>query len=99
MVEVFFCFQPYLNYKTGRNTKSSQPNGVRGTVERRNERSVRVCCFLNYNFLLEMEMFARMTTEVNVIPQTLAAAAAAPATLTTITQWTGISQTQNIKWK
>ena len=45
-----------------------------------------------------MEMFARMTTEVDVIPQTLAAAAA-PATLTTITQWTGISQTQNIKWK
>ena len=98
MVEVFLCFQPYLNYKTGRNTKSSQPNGVRGTVERRNERSVRVCCFLNCNFLLEMEMFARMTTEVDVIPQTLAAAAA-PATLTTITQWTGISQTQNIKWK
>ena len=46
-----------------------------------------------------MEMFARMTTEVDVIPQTLALAAAAPATLTTITQQTRITQTQNIKWK
>ena len=48
-----------------------------------------------------MEMFARMTAEVDVIPQTLAPApaAAAPATLTTITQRTRISQTQNIKWK
>ena len=48
-----------------------------------------------------MEMFARMTAEVDVIPQTLAPApaAAAPATLTTITQQTRISQTQNIKWK
>ena len=47
-----------------------------------------------------MEMFARMTTEVDVIPQTLAlAAAVALATLTTITQQTRITQTQNIKWK
>ena len=46
-----------------------------------------------------MEMFARMTTEVDVIPQTLAAAAAALATLTTITQQTRITQTQNTKWK
>ena len=45
-----------------------------------------------------MEMFARMTTEVDVIPQTLALAAAL-ATLTTITQQTRITQTQNIKWK
>ena len=90
--------QPYLNYKTGRNTESSQPNGVRGTVERGNERSVRVCCFLNYNFLLEMEMFFRMTTKVDGIPQT-PAPAAAPATPTTITQRAEISQTRNMKWK
>ena len=68
-------------------------------MERGNERSVRVCCFLNYNFLLEMEMFARMTTKVDVILQTRVAAAA-PATHTTITQWAGgISLTQNMKWK
>ena len=47
-----------------------------------------------------MEMFFRMTTKVDGIPQTPApAAAAAPATPTTITQRAEISQTRNMKWK
>ena len=46
-----------------------------------------------------MEMFFRMTTKVDGIPQTPAPAAAAPATPTTITQRAEISQTRNMKWK
>ena len=102
MVELFplFSLQPYLNYKTGRATKSSQPNGVRGTVTRRAERTVQVCCLLNYNLLLEMEMFARMTAGADGIPRAPAPAAApAQIILTTITEQTGMSQTQNMKWK
>ena len=45
-----------------------------------------------------MEMFFRMTTKVDGIPQT-PAAAAAWATLTTITQRAVINQTRNMKWK
>jgi len=47
-----------------------------------------------------MEMFARMTAGADEIPRAPAPAAApAQIILTTITEQTGMSQTQNMKWK